>query len=157
MVLGSGICPASHLEEVGCPLGIGVDGSASNDCSNMIQELRVAFLLQRSKYGAQNISHLDVLRWGTKGSATCLGRTDIGEIAIRKQADLAFFELSAPRFSGANDPLAALLLSGAHEAKHVMIGGNWRVSDGQICDLDIEDLMDRHRSSAEQLLLRAGY
>ena len=91
MVLGSGICPALHLEEVGCPLGIGVDGSASNDCSNMIQELRVAFLLQRSKYGAQNISHLDVLRWGTKGSATCLGRSDIGEIAISRQADLAFF------------------------------------------------------------------
>tara|TARA_X000001036_G_scaffold48116_1_gene38454 strand:- start:1581 stop:2951 length:1371 start_codon:yes stop_codon:yes gene_type:complete len=157
MILGSGICPASNLEEVGCPLGIGVDGSASNDCSNMIQELRMAFLLQRSKYGAQNLSHLDVFRWGTKGSATCLGRNDIGEIAIGRQADLAFFELSELRFSGANDPLAALLLSGAHKAKHVMIGGNWRVIDGQICDLDIQDLMYRHRNSAEQLLLRAGY
>ena len=68
--------------EAGCPIGLGVDGSASNDGSNMIQELRQAFLLQRLRYGAERITHDVVLEWGTTGSARCLGRDDIGKIAI---------------------------------------------------------------------------
>ena len=154
MILASGICPASALEAAGSPLGLGVDGSASNDGSNMIQEVRMAFLLQRLKNGAENVSHLDALRWATAGSARCLGRSDIGSLAVGKQADLALFNLDDPRFSGHGDPLAALILCGAHKADFVMIAGQWRVQHGQIPDLDTTELLNKHQQSAIDLAKR---
>ena len=144
MVLASGLCPAVDLERAGAPVGIGVDGSASEDASNLIQEARQALQVQRLRYGASSVSHRDVLRWATAGSARCLGRDDIGTIAVGKQADLAMFRLDEPRFSGAGDPLAALILCGAHRADRVMVGGEWRVIDGEIAGLDIAALMARH-------------
>ena len=154
MILASGICSASALESAGSPLGIGVDGSASNDGSNMIQEVRMAFLLQRLQDGAENVSHKDALRWATKGSAACLGRNDIGEIAVGKQADLALFNLDEPRFSGYGDPLAALILCGAHKADYVMVAGQWRVEKGLINSMDMEALMANHHQSAADLAAR---
>ena len=77
--LASGTCPVCEMEDAGMRVGLGVDGSASNDASNLMQEVRAAFLLQRSRYGVTKVSHLDALRWATKGSAACVGRTDIGE------------------------------------------------------------------------------
>ena len=151
MVLASGLCPAVDLEAAESPIGIGVDGSASEDASNLIQEARQALQIQRLRYGAADVSHKDVLRWATVGSARCLGRDDIGEIAVGKQADLAFFRLDEPRFSGAGDPLAALILCGAHRADRVMVGGEWRVKDGEIVDLDLDALLDEHRAAARGL------
>ena len=153
MVLGSGLCPALELEAAGSPVGIGVDGSASEDASNMIQEVRLALQVQRLRYGASRIGHKDVLRWATEGSAACLGRSDIGRIAAGYQADLALFRLDEPRFSGAHDPLAALVLCGAHRADRVMVGGIWRVVDGEIKGLDLNALMTRHSTAARSLLL----
>ncbi|MAZ89926.1 MAG: 8-oxoguanine deaminase [Cellvibrionaceae bacterium] len=154
MILASGICQASALEDAGSPLGLGVDGSASNDGSNMIQEVRMAFLLQRLKDGAENVSHLDALRWATQGSAGCLGRSDVGDIAVGMQADLALYNLDEARFSGHGDPLAALILCGAHKADHVMVGGQWRVKDGVIPELDMDELLHEHKQSAKQLAQR---
>jgi len=151
MILSSGICVTPDLESAGSPVGLGVDGSASNDGSNMIQELRMAFLLQRLQHGAENVSHMDALRWATKGSARCLGRDDIGEIAPGKQADLAMFTLDEMRFSGSGDPLAALILCGAHRADKVMVKGQWLVEDGQYLGGDINELIDRHSASALSL------
>src|SRR6185312_5846228 len=99
--LASGTCPVCALEEAGVAVGLGVDGSASNDCSNLMQEVRSAFLLQRARYGIGKVSHRDALRWATKGSAACAGRTDVGEIGVGMQADLALFRLDELRFSGA--------------------------------------------------------
>ncbi|WP_116474461.1 8-oxoguanine deaminase [Zobellella maritima] len=152
MLLASGQCPTLDLEAAGCPVGIGVDGSASNDCSNMILEVRQALLLQRLRYGARRITHQKVLEWATRGSAACLGRDDIGELAIGKQADLALFKLDEIQFAGAGDPLAALLLCGAHRADRMMVAGKWRVIDGAICNLDIEALKSRQRELAAKLL-----
>ena len=154
MILSSGICKASALEQAGSPVGIGVDGSASNDGSNMIQEVRMAFLLQRLQDGAENISHKDALRWATQGSAKCLGRTDIGMIKVGQQADLALFNLDEARFSGYGDPIAALILCGAHKAEHVMVAGKWRVTKGVIVGLDLEELLAKHRESAFTLAKR---
>ena len=154
MILASGFCDVPGLEEAGCPVGLGVDGSASNDCSNMIQEARQAFLLQRVAHRDRQISHLDALRWATAGGAACLGRDDIGAIAVGKQADLAFFALEEPRFSGAHDPIAALVLAGAHRARHVMVGGEWRVRDGALPGLDLDRLLARHREAAGALAAR---
>ncbi|ATG75285.1 8-oxoguanine deaminase [Zobellella denitrificans] len=145
MLLASGICPTLELEAAGCPVGIGVDGSASNDGSNLIMEVRQALLLQRLRYGARRITHQKVLDWATRGSAACLGRSDIGEIAVGKQADLALFTLDDLQFAGAGDPLAALVLCGARQADRVMVAGRWRVTDGAICGLDLEALKARQR------------
>ena len=151
MVLASGLCPAVDLEAGGVPVGLGVDGSASEDASNLVQEVRMALQVQRLRYGAARVGHLDALRWATAGSAACLGRADIGRIAAGMQADLAFFKLDEPRFSGAGDPLAALVLCGAHRADRVMVGGRWRVAGGEIIGLDLEALMARHREAARSL------
>jgi 8-oxoguanine deaminase len=144
MVLGSGQCKTLDLERAGSPVGLGVDGSASSDCSNLIQEVRQAMLLQRLHYGSAGVTHFDAFRWVTKGSARCLGRDDIGEIAVGKQADLALFKLDEIRFSGAGDPLAALLLCGAHKADRVMVAGEWKVKDGEAVGIDIDGLMVEH-------------
>jgi 8-oxoguanine deaminase len=149
--LASGTCPVCAMEQAGVKIGIGVDGSASNDGSNLMQEVRAAFLLQRSRYGVKAVSHIDALRWATKGSAACVGRTDIGEIAIGKMADLALFKLDEPRFSGSGDPLAALVLCGAHRADRVMVGGRWIVQDGEIPSLDLGALMKHHSAAAHAL------
>ncbi len=148
MVLASGTCPTCDLEAAGSPVGLGVDGSASNDASNMIEALRHALMIGRLRYGASGVTHLDVLRWATEGSARCLGRDDIGRIAAGYQADLALFTLDELRFSGAHDPLAALILCGAHRADRVMIGGMWRVIDGAPVGLDLAELMAEHRAAA---------
>lgn len=149
--LASGFCPVCDMERVGVAIGIGVDGSASNDSSNLMQELRAAFLLQRSRYGVKAVGHQDVLRWATRGSAACTGRTDIGEIAVGKMADLSLFKLNEPRFSGSGDPLAALVLCGAHRADRVMVGGRWIVMDGEIPGLDMRELKMRHAAAARAL------
>jgi 8-oxoguanine deaminase len=151
MMLSSGICHNLELEKAGCVIGIGVDGSASNDGSNMINEVRQAMYLQRLRYGASNVSHIKALDWATKGSARLLGRDDIGEIALGKQADLALFKLDEMRFSGSHDPLAALLLCGAQKADRVMVSGGWRVIDSKIVDIDERELIYRHSNAAKEL------
>ncbi|WP_341781510.1 8-oxoguanine deaminase [Ectopseudomonas mendocina] len=152
MRLASGICPSVELEAAGAPLGLGVDGSASNDASNMILEARQALYIQRLRYGAEQITPHRVLGWASKGSARLLGRDDIGELAVDKQADLALFKLDELRFSGSHDPLSALLLCGADRADRMMIGGTWRVIDGQIEGLDVAQLIADHRQAAKQLI-----
>lgn len=152
MLLASGICRTRELEQAGCKIGLGVDGSASNDGSNLMEEVRHALLVGRLRYGAEELTDRDVLRWATAGSARCMGRTDIGEIAVGKQADLAFFTLDELRFSGADDPLAALVLCGAHEADRVMVKGRWTVEDGLPVGLDIGRLRHEHGRAAAAFL-----
>ena len=152
MRLASGICPTLELSEAGAPLGLGVDGSASNDASNMILEARQALYLQRLRYGAAAITPQRVLGWATQGSASLLGRSDIGELAPGKQADLALFKLDELRFSGSHDPLSALLLCAADRADRVMVGGKWRVVDGQVEGLDVQGLIADHRQAARELV-----
>jgi 8-oxoguanine deaminase len=150
-ILASGCCPVCEMEEAGVGIGLGVDGSSSNDESNLMQEVRAAFLLQRARYGVSKVSHRDALRWATKGSAACVGRPELGEIAAGKAADLALFKLDELRFSGAGDPLAALVLCGAHRADRVMVGGRWVVTDGAIPGLDVADLIRRHSAAAKRM------
>jgi len=152
MTLASGFCRTQELEAAGVKLGLGVDGSASNDSSNIFEGVRHALLLNRLKYGAERVTHRDVLRWASEGSAACLGREGhLGRIAPGFAADLAFFTLDELRFSGAGDPLAALVLCGAHRADRVMIAGQWRVEEGRPLGLDLEKLMQEHARQARLL------
>src|SRR6202167_581721 len=148
MVLASGICPTKDLDAAGAPVGIGVDGSASNDSSNIMEAVRHALMIGRLRYGASAVTHLDVLRWASEGSARCLGRDDIGRIAVGLEADLALFMLDEPRFSGAHDALAALVLCGAHRADRVMVAGQWRVIDGAPVGVDLKALIAEHKAAA---------
>lgn len=150
-VLASGFCRTRELEAAGAPLGLGVDGSASNDGSNLIEELRHALLINRLRYeSAAAVTARDVIRWATEGSARCLGRPDIGRIAPGLQADLALYRLDELRFSGAHDPVAALVLCGASRADRVMVAGRWRVIDGAVPGLDIAALRRAHGAASRR-------
>ncbi len=151
MTLASGICPACDMDKKGINVGVGVDGSASNDASNMIEEVRQMLMIQRLRYGSKNVSHTDALRWATEGSANCIGRRDIGKIEVGRRADLALFKLDELRHSGHHDPLAALVLCGHHRADYVMIEGSWRIKKGEIAGVDPSDLMVRHSKAAREL------
>jgi len=151
MVLASGQCRTRELEAAGSPVGLGVDGSASNDNSNLMEGVRHAMMINRLTYDA-TVTHFDALRWATEGSAKCLGRDDIGAIALGKQADLAFFTLDELRFSGAGDPLAALVLCGAHAADRVMVKGAWRVVDALPVGVDLARLRREHGKAAKAFL-----
>jgi len=151
MILGSGTCRAFDLHTAGVPLGLAVDGSASNDAGNLMQDLRLAFLLQRVTHGLGASDHRRVIRMATEGSARCLGRDDIGKIEVGRQADLAFFRLDEPRFSGHGDPLAALILCGAHHADRVMVAGRWLVEDGRLTGVDLPQLLEDHQKAAVSL------
>jgi 8-oxoguanine deaminase len=149
MAFGLGVCPTHELEAAGIAVGLGVDGSASNDSSNMMEAVRHSLMLARLRYGPSVVGPRDALRWATEGSARCLGRDDIGRIAPGLEADLALFTLEEPRFSGAQDPIAALALCGAHRADRVMVAGRWRVIDGAPEGVDIEALIARHKALAK--------
>jgi 8-oxoguanine deaminase len=152
MVLASGKCRTKELEAAGAKVGLGVDGSASNDSSNLMEGVRHALMINRLTYGAAEVTHYDAFRWATLGSASCLGRSDIGQIAVGKQADFALFKLDELRFSGAGDPLAALVLCGAHRADRVMVGGEWRVVDGLPTNIDVTRLRYEHGEVARKFL-----
>ena len=148
MAFGMGVCPTQGLEAAGIVIGLGVDGSASNDSSNMMEAVRHSLMLQRLSYGPSAVTPYDALRWATQGSAHCLGRDDIGAIAPGMQADLALFTLDEPRFSGAQDAIAALALCGAHRAERVMVAGQWRVIDGKPEGVDLPALIAKHKAAA---------
>lgn len=152
MILASGICRTKELAAAGVKVGLGVDGSASNDGSNMMQEVRQALLINRLRYSADEVTHLDALYWATKGSAQVIGRDDIGEIAVGKQADIALFNTDELRFSGSHDPLAALVLCGAHSADAVMCKGKWLVKSGILTTQDTEAIRHRHHELAKKLV-----
>ena len=156
MTLASGLCPACDLQSAGSAVGLGVDGSASNDASNAIEEVRAAMMLQRLREGAGGFSHLDAIHLATQGSARCLGRNDIGSLTPGSQADLALFGLNELRHSGYDDPIAALVLCGASRADRVMIGGDWKVIDGCLPGIDESDLIRRHSGAAKKLRERSG-
>lgn len=151
MLLASGICPTVELQQAGCNIGLAVDGSASNDCSNMIQEARQSLLQQRLRYGAKEITAERVLAYATSGSASVLGRAKIGEIRSGFQADLAFFTVNELRFSGVGDPIAALVTCGAHQVAKLMVAGQWLIEDQQHVSMLQTQLMQTHHNLAKKL------
>lgn len=152
MILGSGICRVNELAQAGCGIGIGVDGSASNDSSNLIMEVRQALLLQRLRYGSSEVHHQHALNWATEGGAHILGWQEAGTISVGKLADLALFKRDELRFSGSHDPLAALLLCAADRVDALMINGDWKVLKGQLLGVDLDQLRAHHSDAANALL-----
>ena len=151
MVLASGICPVHDLQAAGARVGLGVDGSASNDCSNLMQEVRQALLIGRLRYGAESVTHGCVLQLATRGGADLLGRPELGELRPGAAADIALFGLDELRFSGHGDPLAALVLCGASRVSDLMVAGRWRVRRGELQGVDLDALTRDHRRIAGAL------
>ena len=154
MALGSGIARVSDMLESGVRVGLAVDGSASNDTSNMIREVRQTLLLQRVRYGASALSARQALRMATMGGASVLRRDDeLGSLEPGKAADLIAFDMSDIAFAGAvADPVAALVHCAADRVSLSMVNGEWRVRDGHLVCEDIEDLVAEHNGIARRLV-----
>lgn len=151
MRLGSGLAPALALQRAGSPVGLGVDGSASNDSSNMLAEARQALLLQRLGHGAAAITVQQALHMATVGGAQCLGRNDIGSLEPGKRADIALFDLRNSAYSGAQDPVAALLLCAPTTVKTLVVEGRVVVDDRKLTTLAISPVLARHRRIAARI------
>ena len=152
MRLASGIAPVRRMIEAGVPVGLGVDGSASNDCGHLLLEARQALLLQRVAGGAGALSARQALEIATIGGAAVLGRDDIGALEPGRSMDLAAFDMQVIAAAGAADPVAALLLTGPHNASKVMVGGRLVVDDGRITTFDLDPVLARHRVLARALV-----
>ncbi|MBN1423053.1 8-oxoguanine deaminase [Candidatus Fermentibacteria bacterium] len=155
MRLGSGIAPVPALRTAGCPVGLGVDGSASNDSSNMLLEVRQATLLGRLNAGAGGFSIWDSLELATVGGAACLGRAGaLGVLAPGCAADIAVFRSNGLAHTGALDAAASLVLCAPAQVAHVFVAGRHVVHDGAIDGLDIPSLRDTHHAEAQRLYHR---
>jgi len=153
MTLGSGISPVTEMKGTGVKIGIALDGSASNDTSNMVREVRQAMLLQRVKYGADALTARDALRMATIGGAQVLHREDeIGSIEVGKAAALIAFDLNDIAFAGAlADPLAAVVHCAADQVDFALVNGEWRVRNGGLVDESILDLIPIHNRFSKEL------
>lgn len=153
MLLGSGIAPIPTMLAAGMRVGLAVDGSASNDASNMIREARQAMLLCRVKYGAEAMPARQALRLATLGGARVLGwEREIGSLEPGKCADLSLWDISSLEFAGAADPVAALLHCAAQYADLVMVNGEIRVRGGELVEKGLYRYVSRHREIAKKLV-----
>jgi cytosine/adenosine deaminase-related metal-dependent hydrolase len=170
MRLASGIAPIRAMRDAGVRVGLGVDGSASNDCSHLLAEARQAMLLQRvaqtfevsetSKVSrARSLGNpaalgaAEALELATLGGASVLGRDDIGSLAPGMAADFIGYRLERLDFAGAlHDPLAALVLCTPPKVDLSVINGAPRVKDGEIVGLDVAALIERHNEISRKML-----
>lgn len=178
MRLASGIAPIRRMLDTGVNVGLGVDGSASNDGANIVGEARQAMLLARVKgalaapqrvrdadgqdkmrygcdTGSLELSARQALALATRGGAKTLGRTDIGHLAVGMCADLALFDLETIGFAGAavHDPVAALLLCASPQAAYTIVNGKVVVRKGELSTLDVNELVHTHNRMAASLYL----
>ena len=150
--LGSGIAPLRALRDAGVPVGLGVDGSASNDAAHLLSEARQAMLLQRVALGADAMSTREALEVATLGGAQVLGRHDCGQIAVGKRADIAVWDLSGLAAAGAWDPVAALVLCGPMAVRDLFVEGRQIVQGGQITSIDLPKLIEKQNKLALALM-----
>ena len=173
MRLASGIAPVRQMLNAGVPVGLGVDGSASNDGANMLAEARQALLLARLRKSLEaphtnaqgrtlfgcdtapmEMTARDALRLATRGGAQVLGRSDIGQLAPGMCADLALFDLGTLGQAGGavHDPVASLLLCASAQAAYTVVNGKIVVRQGQLATLDAGPLVERHNRLARELV-----
>ena len=148
--LGSGIAPVRKMRDSGVRVGLGVDGSASNDAGNLIAEARQAMLLQRVAGGSGAMSAREALEIATRGGAEVLGRDDCGQIAPGMRADIAIWDVSGIESAGSWDP-AALLLAGPQRVRDLFVEGRQVVRDGRLTTIDLPRAIERHNALARKL------
>ncbi|MCE5342402.1 MAG: 8-oxoguanine deaminase [Eubacteriales bacterium] len=157
MKLASGVCRVPEMLEMGVPLGLAVDGSASNDCSNLLAEIRAAYLLHRLTYSAKAPTGYDLLKLATRGSAGLLGRDDIGSLEPGKAADLFLLDVNLLELAGTHlDPANLLGTVGyARPAKYVVVNGKITVRDGNLLNIDEPKITRQANKLVAGMLQRA--
>ncbi len=157
MRLGSGIAPIRKMLDEGVKVSLGVDGSASNDSSNMINEARMAMMLQRVKYGEDAFTPYEALACATTGGARVLERDDVGIIEEGRGADIIGFRLDQLPFAGGlHDPLASLVLCGPMNVDLNIINGEPQIMDGRFLNLDLRDTIDKQNLLAAEMVEKAS-
>ena len=149
--LGSGIAPVRALRDAGVKVGLGVDGSASNDAGNLMAEARQTMLLQRVALGADAMSAREALEIATIGGAQVLGRPDCGSLAVGKRGDVAVWDVSGVESAGSWDP-AALLLAGPTRVRDLFVEGRQVVGDWHMLTIDLPRVVERQNHLARQLM-----
>lgn len=157
MRLASGIAPVRRYLAAGVPLGLGVDGSASNDASHMIAEVRQAMLLSRlaaapTLEGGRLLTAREALRIATRGSASIIGRDDIGSLEVGKGADFIAISLDRLEYAGAlHDPVAAIVFASPARVDHSWVHGRPVVRDGEVVGVDVPQLASHHNDAAARM------
>ncbi len=151
--LGSGIAPVRAMRDAGVPLGLGVDGSASNDSGSLLPEARQAMLLQRVRNGADAMSAREALEMATLGGAAVLGRAgELGSLEAGKRADIAIWDMAGLAAAGAWDPVAALVLCGPFAVRDLLVEGRPVVRDGGLTRVDGAEIAEAARRRTARLL-----
>lgn len=148
--LGSGIAPIREMLSNGVNVGLGVDGSASNDSGSLVSEARQAMLLQRVSNGADAMSAMDALELATRGGADILGRPECGRIQTGARGDLAIWDISGIDSAGSWDP-AAMLLAGPRKVKHLIVEGRVIVSYGNLITINMEEVLKEAKRLVKNL------
>ncbi|MBV7378664.1 8-oxoguanine deaminase [Maritimibacter dapengensis] len=148
--LGSGIAPVRKMRDAGVKVGLGVDGSASNDSGNLMAEARQAMLLQRVSQGADKMGAREALWIATRGGAEVLGRSDCGQIAVGQRADIALWDVTGIEAAGSWDP-AALLLAGPTRVRDLFVEGRQVVRDGTLATIDLPRVIETQNRLAARL------
>ncbi|MCZ7549682.1 MAG: 8-oxoguanine deaminase [Anaerolineales bacterium] len=163
MRLASGIAPIKEYRQAGVNVGLGVDGSASNDGSHLLAEVRQAMLLSRVKEGITGFSlsndpnrklmtGREALYLGTRGGAAVLGRSDIGSLEIGKCADFFAVDLNRLEFAGMHDPVSAIVFGQPVRVDYTVVGGKFIVKEGQLATADERQLVEKHNKASKRLL-----
>ena len=153
MRLASGIAPVRNWIDKDVKVGLGVDGSSSNDSGHLLNEARQTLLLQRLKFGADKFSGREALKLATKGGAKVLNRNDIGEISVGKAADFAIYDLKQIDFSGtSSDPVAALVFCGPVKTKYTICNGKIISENGHMKNFDINTSLEKHALASIRLI-----
>jgi cytosine/adenosine deaminase-related metal-dependent hydrolase len=153
--LGSGIAPLRALLDEGATVGLGVDGSASNDAGNLLAEARQAMLVARSSGGAGAMSAREALGVATRGGAACLGREDVGSIEVGMRADVALFGIDDLEHAGAaTDPVAAVLFCAPRRVRHLLVEGRTVVQGGRLARADEEEIAREGHGVARRIAER---
>ena len=150
MRLGAGIARVRDLLDANVRVGLGVDGSASNERGDLFLEVKQALLVARARGGPDALTVRDALRLGTRGGAAVLGRDDIGELSPGKRADLAVWRTDGLELGGAGDPVGGLVLSGPHRVERLYVGGEEVVRDGRLVRADEDEIAREHRVHARR-------
>ena len=153
MRLASGIAPVRKMLDNSVKVGLGVDGSASNDSGNMLNEARQTMLLQRVNSKASSMTAREALKVATRGGASVLNRDDIGVLAPGYAADITAFKRNNVDFSGSDwDPVASLVFCGPGKANYTIINGKVVVSEGQLITIPMEKLIQEHNTLSHDLI-----
>jgi cytosine/adenosine deaminase-related metal-dependent hydrolase len=149
--LGAGVAPVRDLLDAGARVGLGVDGTASNERGDLFAEVKQALLVARGRGGGEALTARAALRLGTRGGAEVLRRDDIGSLEVGKRADVAVWRTDGLEFGGAEDLVANLVLSGSHRVDRLLVGGDEVVRGGSLVHAREEEIAAEHRKQAARL------